>query len=267
MSSTNYRKNDSLNKSWASSYDTIYYDVKEDLQFYLEQSQSVNGKVLELGCGTGRVTIPLALAGVDVSGIDISYSMIKKLREKCLNLGINLDSRVMDMSNLELPDTFDLVIIPFRGFQSLLTLDQQVNCLTSIRKVLGRGGRLILDIFAPQLEMFDQNSTVRYLAKEVTQPHQNATISVWHRTTFDKYRQTSATNLTVETVRDGVVIEAKDLRFDLRYLYPKEAQYLFTNCGYGIEHIYGGFKGEPLGRDSAEMVWTLKASETNHARF
>lgn len=267
MSLANCPETDNVNDSWASSYDTIYYDVKGDLQFYLDQSLRVNGKVLELGCGTGRVTIPLAQAGVDVSGIDVSSSMIQKLRGKCLNLGINLDSHVMDMANMELCGTFDLVIIPFRGFQSLLTFNQQVNCLTSIRHLLGSDGRLILDLFVPQPEMFDQNSKVTYLVKEVTHRQHNMSTLVWHRTTFNPYNQTMATNLTLETVRDEVVIQVKDLRFNLRYLYPKEAQYLFANCGYIVEHLDGGFKKEPFERTSAEMVWTLKAIGANHARF
>src|SRR5512133_1688402 len=127
--------------------------VKDDVPFYLDWAARTGGSVLELACGTGRVTIPLAEAGHEVWGIDLSAAMLTRLREKLARFPEGVRDRVQarlgDMSSFDLERVFPLIIIPFRSFQ-LLTRDEQLRgCLASVRRHLAPGGRFILDVFRP----------------------------------------------------------------------------------------------------------------------
>jgi ubiquinone/menaquinone biosynthesis C-methylase UbiE len=109
---------------------------QNDLPFYLEEAKVAGGSVLELGCGTGRLLIPLLSSGLEVSGLDASAAMLEVARQKREHLSPELASRLHlhqgDMSEFELGQQFALILIPFRSFQLLLTPEAQRRCLICI---------------------------------------------------------------------------------------------------------------------------------------
>ena len=134
-----------------------YYDFipgyagRPDLEFYLDFSRSAGGKILELGCGTGRILIPTAAAGCQIVGLDISEYMLAKCREKLQNQPKEVQERVRlvhgNMTNFKLKETFRLITTPFRPFQHLGSIDDQLACLRCVNCHLTMGGKLILDLF------------------------------------------------------------------------------------------------------------------------
>src|SRR5205814_3458286 len=112
--------------------------------------------ILELGCGTGRITMALAEAGKRITGLDLSGRMLERAVKKRAELRVEARERVHlmqgDMARFDLGEKFRLVIIPFRPFQHLLEVRQQVDCLDCARKHLAPGGRLILDVFQTDAE-------------------------------------------------------------------------------------------------------------------
>src|ERR1700754_4911824 len=142
-------------------YDSIiadYYDTsplvsnrKQDLAFYLEQAAASRGPVLELGCGTGRIAIPIAESGVSVTGLDISKKMLERAEQKRTSLAPERRDLLRlihgDMTSFDLHEQFPLITIPFRPFQHLLSVEAQLNCLTCARRHLAKGGRLVMDFF------------------------------------------------------------------------------------------------------------------------
>jgi ubiquinone/menaquinone biosynthesis C-methylase UbiE len=89
-----------------------------DIPFYLERAKKRDGKILELACGTGRITIPMAEAGIHIWGLDYSRSMLEVLKEKAGRLPLtaqkNLHAVFGDMTDFSLPERFKLIFIPFR---------------------------------------------------------------------------------------------------------------------------------------------------------
>ena len=141
-------------KTTAQYYDSDNKDMlKDDIGFYLDYADKLEGKVLELGCGTGRITIPIAKAGHQIWGLDISEPMLDVLWEKakCENeiTNANLNISIGDMRNFELNQKFKLIFIPFRTFQSLITDQEQKYCLKCCHDHLTDDGIFIVNVFKP----------------------------------------------------------------------------------------------------------------------
>ena len=131
------------------------YSSRPDVGFFVELAQESRGPVLEVGCGTGRVLIPTARAGVEIVGLDLSPSMLAVCREGLAAEPAEVQARVQlveaDMRDFDLGREFALATIPFRPFQHLTTVEDQIACLHAIHRHLRPGGRLVLDIFNPYL--------------------------------------------------------------------------------------------------------------------
>ncbi len=144
-------------------YDNIaqFYDLRkemqnyQDIEFYLDRAKKSKGTVLELSCGTGRVTVPLAEEGNDLWGIDLSESMLAVLEKKRKELPAETRKRlhfqIADMSDFHLGRRFSLIIIPVRSFIVLPTRKQQIDCLKCVREHLEPGG-----LFIPTAMWFPQ---------------------------------------------------------------------------------------------------------------
>ena len=243
---------------WANAYDILNSDVLEDIPFWIEQSQQCDGKVLEVGCGTGRVTIPVAESNLDITGIDISPTMLKKLTEKSLHEQIKIRTQVMDMREINLNDFFDLIIVPYRGFQHMLTTQDQEKSLFSMHKRLTKRGRLIVNIFPPNIDMFDQSTLIYYETKTIKLVEEQQELQVRHRVEIDMETQHIDTSLMLRHKSEGAIIKDQYFDFELRYLYQKEAEYLFKNCGYKIIDLFGDYERNPYRPESADMIWILE---------
>lgn len=140
----------------AEMYDYVApYAARRDVDFYVEVALELSGPTLEIGCGTGRVLIPTARAGVEIVGLDLSPNMLATCRQRLAAEPPAVRERVAlvqgDMRRFDLGRTFRLVTTPFRPFQHLTTVDDQIACLQSIRRHMEPAGTLILDLFNPSL--------------------------------------------------------------------------------------------------------------------
>ncbi|HEX6384609.1 MAG TPA: class I SAM-dependent methyltransferase, partial [Anaerolineae bacterium] len=152
-------------------YDYVVpYRTRPDVDFFVEAAEVSGGPVLEVGCGTGRILIPTARAGVDIVGLDLSPHMLAVCRERSLDEPAEVRSRVQlvqaDMRDFDVGQSFKLVTLPFRPFQHLTTVEDQITCLESIHRHLVEGGRLILDIFNPSLEALTRDNLGQEFGKE-----------------------------------------------------------------------------------------------------
>lgn len=132
-----YVKNDFV----VDAYDWIVpHSARQDIPFFLDVVSQSQAHTLELGCGTGRVLIPIARAGFQITGIDLSSRMLSMCRDKLMRESADTQSNVAalincNMSDFSLRQHFDLVIIPFFTFNYLLTSTEQLSCLSSIRNI------------------------------------------------------------------------------------------------------------------------------------
>jgi len=126
-------------------YDVEMNDFTSDIPFYLT-SLSPGSDILELGCGSGRLSRALAAQGHSVTGIDISTEMLARCAS---HKDAHVSSICMDMTELSLPSQFDAAIIPYNSLNLLETLEKVACCLKRVRAHLKEGGRLLLQTFLP----------------------------------------------------------------------------------------------------------------------
>ena len=244
---------------WADVYDSIYAYVREDIPFYVQEAVRSGGPVLELGCGTGRVTVPIAQAGIDIVGLDNSEGMLERAGCKARDLEPghgSIDLQFGDMREFSLGRTFPLIIVPFRGFLSLLSVEDQVNCLTSVKNHLEPDGRLIFNIFVPDPQMLVEDEDAAFHLRDVADPNTGRTSIVWQQTRVDNHNQVLSVRLIVdETDQQGKVGNRFYCDYQIRYAHRYETLHLLERCGFEVVDLHGDFDGTPFDDESGEMVW------------
>lgn len=251
--------------------DAIFYDqcstgLPGDSRFYVEEAQKAGSPVLELGCGTGRITIPVAQAGVEIVGLDRAPRMLQIAGENISKVGGDVGERIElvqgDMRSFMLEKRFNLVMIPYRTFLHLMTPEDQRQALWRIRDHLVDGGLLVLNVFDPRLEYIveDIRSPEPPLRKhaEFVRPDNGNRVIVWDSIRYDLSRQVINEDRIFEEVdRRGNVVSKSYTELNLRYVYRYEMQYLLELTGFEIEALYGDFNRGPF-RYGGEQVWIAR---------
>lgn len=247
-------------KTWdkfAPFYDFISPGLKGDLEFYLKEAKKVSGKVLEIACGTGRILLPLAKAGVDITGLDYSKGMLKVLKEK-MN-GLKKKPRIIyaDMKSFKLKDTFDLIIIPYRSFVHMETQEDQIRALKNFYKHLNPKGRLILNLFVPVLEYIVkwEGKKLRVKDRDYINPRTGNKVKVWSRREYDTINQMNYWVNILEETKKGKIIRRTKIPGSLRYIFKNEFELLLRIAGFRKWKVYGGFKYQKLTPKSTEIIW------------
>ena len=253
--------------SWAEIYDWVYAWKRDDIHFYVEQARLSGGPVLELGSGTGRIAITIAQAGIEVVGLESSAAMLAEARRKTGDAtGSSHAAPVWvegDMRDFSLGRRFALVIIPFRGFLSLLSVHEQLECLRCIREHLAPGGRLVLDVFVPDLDMLTDDDSTPIYVEDVPHPHSDRRLVIWHHNRFDNHNQINNARTIIEELdAAGEMVRRLYREFQVRYMHRFEAQHLLELAGFQVEELFGDFELGPFDEDSADMVWVASLAET-----
>jgi SAM-dependent methyltransferase len=235
-------------------YDYVVpYRNRPDVSFFVAAAQEAGGRVLELGCGTGRVLIPTARAGVNITGLDLSRHMLAVCKERLQEETADVQSRVKlveaDMRTFTLEQSFSLVTMPFRPFQHLVTVEDQLSCLASIRRHLELGGRLILDLFNPSLEALIRDGIGQEHGDEpeFTTPDGRKVVRRHKIVSRDLFNQVFEAELIYHvTYRDGRE-ERLIHAFPMRYLFRFEAEHLLARAGFEVEDVYADYDKRPYG--------------------
>lgn len=251
----------------AEDYDARFRGYTADIAFYVEEAVRAGGPALELGCGTGRVMIPVAEAGVEVVGLDVSPAMLDRLRAKLPTLPEDVRSRMRvlqgDMRTFDLGQQFALVYIPFRAFLSLLTAGDQKATLGRIHHHLRDGGRLALNFFNPALDVI-AGATKRWqpffeTPREAFTNEDGNRVMVWNPRHYDTVNQILESFLVNEEIdASGRVVDRQYIPLTLRWIYRFEFEHLLTACGFEVEALYGTFDRQPFTREEQELIWVAR---------
>ncbi len=130
-------------------YDALHERLDEDVQFWVEQAREAGGSTLELACGTGRITLPVARACRSIVGIDNCVPYLIRARAKSGESGIGVQFVASDIRAFEFRTSFDLVIFPFRTV-AVLGLSELGDCFACVRRHLEQGGRFIIDAYSEE---------------------------------------------------------------------------------------------------------------------
>lgn len=236
--------------------------VDGDVDFYRSLAAETAGPILDVGCGTGRVAIPLAADGHEVVGVDLSAPMLRLAERRRAALPADVSARLSfqeaDMATLDLGRTFGLVIAPSRVFQFMLTTEAQRQALAALRSHLLPGGRLVLDLFDPLLDHVVPSDEITPRGGELVHPTTGNRVTWevagWRR---DPGRQLIVEDWTATEIdASGEVLRTDTERLTLRWSLRSEMRLLFELAGMEVVADYGDFKGGPpaYGR---EQVWVL----------
>jgi SAM-dependent methyltransferase len=244
-------------------YDSVaLYRDRPDVAFFVDEARGAGGPVLEVGCGTGRVLIPTARAGVEIVGLDLSPHMLQVCRDRIARESEEVRSRVRlvqaDMRHFGLARTFALVTIPFRPFQHLLTVEDQLSCLASIHRHLESGGRLILDLFNPSLPLLVQDTLGQEQGEEppFTTPDGRSVVR-WHKfIARDPFAQVNRLELIYYVTHPDGRQERLVHAFAMRYLFRYEAEHLLARAGFAVEAVFADYDRSPFGsKEPGELIF------------
>lgn len=211
-------------------------------------------RALELGIGTGRVAIPLRERGFEVSGIDASPAMVKKLRAK--KGGGAIPVEIGDFADVKVRGRFPLIYVAFNTFFALLTQDAQLRCFERVARRLTSDGLFVISAFVPDLARFDRG-------QRVGATHVDLDMVSLEATQHDPAAQILISAHVVITERCTRLYPVK-----LRYAFPSELDLMARLAGMRLRERFGGWSREPFGPSSAShvSVYELATPATSASR-
>lgn len=236
------------------------YINRVDREFYPHYCVELGGKTLELGCGTGRVLIPVAEAGCEITGLDISKHVLSICQNKLALLDRDIQKRVnliqSNMTDFNIDNKFNLAIIPFRAFQHLISVDDQLSCLKHINQHLAVNGLLIFDIFQVDLNRINnprfQEEMEDFPEYELDDGRRlRRTHRVRAFNTTDQYNDVEL--IYYLTDKNGVT-ERIVHAFPMRYFFKAEIEHLLARSGFRLVDLFGDFDKSPNSEKSPEMI-------------
>lgn len=249
------------NSAWL--YDIDLRDhLTDDIQFYVDYAKNLNcANILELGCGTGRVSLALAKAGFNVVGLDLSKEMLDVFKQKLASLDENIKNRIEivhgNMACFDLNKKFDLIIVPFRAFQSL-TDDNDIACsLGCIKNHLSDRGIFIVNVFNPDPDLMNENwcspemiqwelldeKTGNYVIKKVSQDKIDLENQVIYITFIYEVKD-----------KFGVMIMVED-KLKLKYHFENQLQNVVEKAGLRIKEKFGWYDKTSIDESKRELIF------------
>src|SRR2546425_1536990 len=244
----------------ASLYDlaTAPSEVGPDVEWFSGLARRTGGPILELGCGTGRVAVPIAQDGHHVVGLDRSGAMLERAERRARRANVEVRWVEGDMRAFSFNEAFALVFVALNSFLMLHPNDRW-SCLARVREHLAPRGRVAIDVFQPD--------------PEVVVGLDGGVIDEWERVDPENaraVRKFSSSRANVDGVTQRVWYD--EMADDggvhriggtttLHYLYRRETELLFSGAGVVIETLHRGFDGEPAGARSPQLPLRAQREE------
>jgi SAM-dependent methyltransferase len=235
-------------------YDAKYTWLRKDIPFYIGQARKYGDPVLELACGTGRITIPLAEKGLRVTGIDLSPEMLAEARKKAAEKGLAISWVEADIRDFSLPRKYNLILFPFNSIAHLTEPWDLEACFKRVRRHLSGRGRFIIQMFNPDLKILQRGPARRHVAARYPDPDGRGIVTITESNHYD--RATQMNHLKWEFSL-GKKRWTEDL--DMRIYFPREMDALLMHNGFRIEHKYGDFDRSPFKSESPNHILVCRA--------
>ena len=238
-------------------YDANIYDglntFLSDLQFYKKWlPKNKDAKILELCCGTGRLTIPIAKEGYNICGVDYTSLMLEQAKAKANQVGVGIDFIEADIRALDLQGQFDLIFIPFNSIHHLYGNEDLFKALECVKKHLKDGGLFLLDCFNPNIQYIVENEKEQAIIAEYTTGDGR---NVLIKQTMHYESATQINRIEWHYFINGKFHSIQNL--DMRLFFPQELDSYLKQTGFNIIHKYGGLEGEVFSDESEKQIYVL----------
>jgi SAM-dependent methyltransferase len=238
-------------------YDLEFRDRSDDVAFYRRWASAAHGPVLEIACGTGRITLPLARAGAAMTGLDVSEPMLARARAKAAAEGLAISWHLADARAFELGQRFDRVFMAANALQHLHDLESHQALFRCVRRHLAPGGRFVIDVFNPNVAKLARSKEVRYLFKTLTDGA-GGPIRVEAASHYDDALQVLHFTLSY-LAPGGTLLRTKEVA--MRCLFPQELALLVRHAGFVVERAWGGHDERPFGPGAPKQILECRISD------
>jgi SAM-dependent methyltransferase len=236
-------------------YDLQYAGYRDDVPFYRRLAEDHGGPVVELGAGTGRLTVPLARSGAEVVAVEPNPAMRARLERRLVEAG--LEGRVTvvagDARTLDLPLRAPLVVAPFNTLMHLESLSDQDSALRSAHQLLAPGGLFACDVYVPR---FAPEGTPRMERIAASEAGAGGDLLLWQE--HDGVRQCVVTHLRLDTVDEGGRPERRSATLRQRYFGRYELERALYAAGFSEVRLFGDFGRGPFTAASHVMVFLAR---------
>jgi SAM-dependent methyltransferase len=242
-------------------YDLFYGEWEDDLHMYRDFALAADGPILEIGCGTGRVLVPLALDGYHITGIELSEAMLARARAKADTAQVSGRITLIqgDMRDFEIPAVFALAFIPINTFMHCYDTSQQLSCLRSIHRHLYPGGKLIVDIFHPDPQTLLESDGRLVSEGTDLDPETGHTVHRFYSRRLDLADQSQHITFILDETGSIGAVSRTLFSFRMRYVHRYEMELLLHAAGFRLEAVYGSYDLEPFDSSSDKMVFVARA--------
>lgn len=232
-------------------YDLVHEKAPdhEQVSFYEKQIERYGEPVLELACGTGNYLVTLSQHNVDITGLDLSEEMLEGAQKKADRQDVETNLINGDMRNFSLDEKFSLIFIGGNSLQHLNTREDVAMCFDSVKRHLRPGGRFIVEVFNPSLQLLTRDPNQRYFLGEYKT--ENGWVVLEENVRYDPATQINHIDWHY---RNQYVKEEQTVSFTMRQYFPQEFDSLFLYNGLRIEEKYGDFDCSPFSSTSPKQI-------------
>lgn len=241
-------------------YDLTHDALTEDIELIVALAQTSAEPVLELGCGTGRLLVPLARAGNVVTGVDNSAAMLTRAHGRISAESADVASRITliegDMTRLEgVVGSFGLIVIPYNTLLHLSPPDQLRTFQQALSK-LSPTGQMLIDLANPFDLLGVASETEFEPEATLTDPDTGLEVVQWSRMRANEEAQ----QLTIEWryVTAGEEVWAVSAEYHVQY--PHQLEMQLQRAGLRLMALWGGYDQQPFEADSERMLLLVSAA-------
>ena len=249
-------------------YDLEHAGDEEDVAFYVALARSLRPKsVLELACGTGRITVPLAeegaRSGFSVVGLDTEANMLKQARDKASRMPAAARKRLKlvqgDMRKWHVREAFDLIVVPCASITHLLELQDQLEVWRRAFHNLAPGGRFVVEATMPNFSAYVESfanppRTLVEIDRDVTDEPRKIRLIRRRTVSYLPYEQRAQIRFLYEKYHRKSLVECYIDDFESHVYFPRELRLLFLHTGFEVEDCFGDYNRRPLRASSQLMI-------------
>jgi SAM-dependent methyltransferase len=240
--------------SIAEIYD-LFVKADYDIPFFLSETAKLEGPVLELTSGTGRLSLPLIQKGVSLTCVDGSQGMLDVLSRKLKDRGLHAELRCADICQLQLEKQFQLVILPFQSFMEIVGEERQRQALYAVFECLAPGGRFVCTLHNPVVRRTQVDGVLRVVGRF---PAQDGTLVV---SGFEQGGCPVVARLQFFEFfgNDGQMRSKQVLPMEFAFIEKDKFQSMAQDAGFQVLELYGDYDHSPFDAlRSPVMIWVLQ---------
>lgn len=230
-------------------YATIarYYDAEnagknDDIALYLQLAEEYGDPIIDIGCGTGRVMIPLAQQGYEIHGIDYEPAMLEyaeRARKSSPHLRQKMTLHLGDVQTYALDKKFKLVLVPYNGLMHFHDQETQIVVLKRLRAWTADNGLLVLDLPNAGEVFATQDSDTIMLDRTFLEPETGHMVMQQSHSYLDRTTQLLRVTWIYDEITEDGTLKRTFAPLVLYYYFYSELKLLLKHCGFEIEAVYG----------------------------